>query len=96
MLQYADKEASYEIFPGVTLLKEATNEERKAKELNLQELPADSKLRATKLVDLLVDSASRFISSRSLKIKMPTDIANGAGRGFEEESKTLLYQLCLL
>lgn len=91
MLQYVDKEASYEFLPGVALVREASMGERSAKEINIQELPTDSKLKATKLVDMLIDSASKFISSRSLKIKITPDTTNEVGRAFEEQGKAIYF-----
>lgn len=90
MLQHVDKEASYEILPGVALVREAAAVERSAKEINLQELPSDSKLKAVKLVDMLIDGASKFISSRSLKIKITPDTTNEVGRAFEEQGNAML------
>lgn len=70
-MRKADEEASFQILPGVDLIKEGPLQLRRGKELKAEELPIDSRLRAGKLVEMLVEASANFISGRSLKISLP-------------------------
>lgn len=79
-----DEEASYEIFPGVVLVKEGSQVFRRGKELKVEDLPTDSKLRAGKLMEMLVETSTNFISGRALKISFPKMGPVAVSRALEE------------
>lgn len=83
-MRKADEEASFEILPGLVLVKEGPQQLRRGKELKLDELPKDSRLRAGKLVEMLVEASANFISGRSLKIGLPKMGPAGVARALEE------------
>lgn len=78
-----DEDASYEIFPGVSLVKEGP-QVRRGKELKIEDLPTDSKLRAGKLMEMLVETSTNFISGRALKISFPKMGPVAVSRALEE------------
>lgn len=80
----ADEEASFEILPGVSLVKEAETKPRLAKELKLEELPTDSKMRAGRLAEMLVEASAGFLSERALKVSLPKINPVGVSRALEE------------
>lgn len=92
----ADEEASFELLPGVSFVKEETQQLRHSKELKAEDLPTDSRLRAAKVVEMLVEASANFISGRSLKISLPKMGSIGVARALEEGCSccsllTLLY-----
>lgn len=79
-----DEEASYEILPGVSLIKDGVQTLRRGKELKVEDLPTDSRLRSVKLAEMLVEASTNFISGRSLKISLPKMGPVAVSRALEE------------
>lgn len=80
----ADEKASFEILPGVCLVKDGQQQLRRGKELTVEELPTDSRLRAVKLAEMLMEASTSFISGRSLKISLPKMGPVAVSRALEE------------
>lgn len=80
----ADQETSFELLPGVSFVKEGPEQQRRGKELKVEELPTDTRFRAMKLVEMLVEASANFISGRALKISLPKMGPVGVARALEE------------
>lgn len=66
------------------MIKDATQQLRRGKELKVDELPTDARLRVTKLIEILMEASANFISSRSLKIGFPKVGPVAVSRALEE------------
>lgn len=87
----ADEEASIELLPGVSFVKEEPQQLRRGKELKTEDLPTDSRLRAGKVVEMLVEASANFISGRSLKISLPKMGSIGVTHALEEGFSCLSF-----
>lgn len=82
LLENADNQNVLEIAPGVALVKETVGSGQR--KIRSMELPQDSKGKAEKLMGVLVENAADFVSSRSLKIKIPTGATQSLARSLDE------------